>query len=130
MSASMLYALAVANPLAQLLLLLWVLVRGRGMGPLLTINLLLAALELYFATPQLPQELSAARLWGSTDWFDYKVTIWSGFELATFVASLFAWGGFILARVVAWIGFAGNFALSVAAMLFIFKFAITCCGYL
>ena len=127
MSDSTLYALAAANPLAQLLLLLWVLVRGRGMGPLLVINLLLAALELYFVAPQVPQELAIARTWGSTDWFDYKMTIWSGFESATFAASAFASGSFAIARVVAWIGFTGNFVLSVAAMLFIIKFAITCC---
>jgi hypothetical protein len=126
-SNTTLYALAVANPLAQLMLLLWVLVRGRGMGPLLVINLLLAALELYFVAPEVPQELSIARTWGSTDWFDYKMTIWSAFELATFAASAFAWGGFVMARIVAWIGFTGNFALSIAAMLFIIKFAITCC---
>ncbi len=129
MSDSTLHALAVANPLAQLALLLWVLVRGRGMGPLLVVNLLFAALELYFVAPQLPQELGVARVWKSSDWLDYKMTIWSGFELATFVASAFVWTGFIVARIVAWIGFAANFALSVGAMLFIFKFAITCCGY-
>ena len=124
MSDSTLHALGIANPLAQFVLLLWVLVRGRGMGPLLVVNLLFAALELYFVAPQVPQELSIARSWGSTDWADYKMTIWSAFELATFVASALAWGGFVLAKIVAWVGFAGNFALSLVTMLSIIKFAI------
>ena len=97
-SSTTLYALAVANPLAQLMLMMWVLARHRGMGPVLVINLLFAAMELFFVASQLPQELSYAPSGGSTDWFDYKMTIWSSFEFATLVASMFAWSGFLIAR--------------------------------
>jgi len=100
------------------------------MHPILIVNLLFAALELFFVAPQLPQELIDARAGGSTDWFDYKVTIWSSFELVTLIASAFAWGGFPPAKIVAWMGFAGNFALSLVAMLSILRLAVKWRGYL
>ncbi len=125
MSHGQFYALAVAIPLVQLMVLMWVLVRQRGIGLVLVVNILFAGMVLFFVAPKLPQELRAALAWGSSDWVDYKVTMWSSFELVTLGVSAFAFGGFPPARIIAWIGFAGNFALSVGAMLLILKFAIT-----
>jgi hypothetical protein len=58
------------------------------------------------------------------------VTIWSSFELVTLVASALALRAWLPAKIVAWIGFAGNFLLSLLAGLFVLTFEFQCCGYL
>jgi hypothetical protein len=116
--------------LAQVAVLVWALVRRRGMRPILVANLLFAAAVLIFVVPQLPEELRYIRAGEATELFDCKNTILTAVELTTLVASVLAWCGFFAGKIVAWIGFAGNFALSLMAMQFVLTFKFKCCGYL
>ena len=50
--------------LAQVAVLVWALVRRRGMRPILVANLLFAAAVLIFVVPQLPEELRYIRAGG------------------------------------------------------------------
>ncbi|HTZ35314.1 MAG TPA: hypothetical protein VMB84_04765 [Stellaceae bacterium] len=114
----------------QIGVLAWVAIRRRGPWPALLVNFVFAAGMLWSVAPYAPSEVSFA--WSDPDsgWFDYKSTILTGFEAASFVASLLALRGRMAATVVAWVGFAGNFALSLVALLFAFTFEFKCCGYL
>jgi hypothetical protein len=108
----------------------WVVVRRRGMWPVLLVNLLCAVGVLWLVVPYLPGEIAFIREGEASELFDYKSTILTAFETVTLLASGFAWRGMLLGNVLAWIGFAGNFALSLAAALFFMTFKFKCCGYL
>jgi hypothetical protein len=115
---------------AQLGVVLWVLVRRRGMRPALVVNFVFAAGVLWSAAPYVVSEVTFALSDPDSDLLDYKNTVLTGFEGVTVLASLLAFRGPVAARVVAWLGFAGNFALSLAAALFALTFEFKCCGYL
>ena len=123
-------ALVIVLAVVQFVALLWVLIRGRGMGPVLVVNLLFGAIALIFAGPQIPREIELARMGAIDKLIEFKATLWSLFELVALIASAIAFRGGLSAKTVAWIGFAGNFALSVLAALFALTFEFKCCGYL
>ena len=108
----------------------WVLVRRRGMRPVLLVNLLCAAAVLYLVMPYLPGEITFIREGEASELFDYKNTILAVFETIAVIASAFAWCGALWGKIIAWIGFAGNFVLSLVAALFFMTFKFKCCGYL
>jgi len=108
----------------------WVIVRRRGMWPVLLVNLVCAAAVLIFVLPYLPGEVAYFREEPTSDPFDYKNSILTVFEAITVSASAFAFFGFIAGKIVAWIGFAGNFVLGIVAALFFLTFEFKCCGYL
>jgi hypothetical protein len=116
--------------LAQVAVLVWVLVRRRGMLPILIVNLLFAATVLIFVAPQLPEELRYIRAGEATELFDCKNTILTAVELTTLAGTVLAWWGFLAGKIIAWLGFAGNFALSLMAIQFVLTFKFKCCGYL
>jgi hypothetical protein len=116
--------------LGQLAAAGWVLVRRRGMGPVLLVNLLCAAAVLYLVVPYLPGEIAFIREGEASELLDYKNTILTAFETTAVIGSAFAWRGALLGKIIAWIGFAGNFMLSLAAALFFMTFTFKCCGYL
>jgi hypothetical protein len=76
-----------AVALAHLAVLLWVLIRRRGIKPVLVINLLVAVAVLIFVMRQLPDEIRWFRSGVPTELFDYKMSIVSSFELMTLIAS-------------------------------------------
>ena len=116
--------------LGQLAAAGWVLVRRRGMRPVLLVNLLCAAAVLYLVVPYLPGEIAFIREGEASELFDYKNTILTAFETVSLIGSAFAWWGALWGKIIAWIGFAGNFILSLAAALFFMTFKFKCCGYL
>jgi hypothetical protein len=61
--------------LAQVAVLVWVLVRRRGMRPILIGNLLFAAAVLILVVPELPEELRYIRAGEAAELFDCKNTI-------------------------------------------------------
>jgi hypothetical protein len=115
---------------AQLGVVLWVLLRRRGMWPALIVNFVFAAGVLWSVAPYVGSEVAFAWSDPDSDWFDYKNTILTVFEGVTVLASLLAFRGPVAARIIAWLGFAGNFALSLAAAVLAFTFEFKCCGYL
>jgi hypothetical protein len=115
---------------AQLGVVLWVLVRRRGMWSVLVVNFVFAAGVLWSVAPYVASEVTFAWSDPDSDWFDYKNTILTVFETVTVLASLLAFRGLRVAKIVAWLGFAGNFALSLFAVWFSFFFEFKCCGYL
>ena len=115
---------------AQLGALLWVLIRRRGLLPILLVNVVFALVMLQFALRYLPDEIADIRAGDAVELFDYKNVILTVFEGVTLIASGLAWRGVFLGKVAAWLGFAGNFALSLVAALFFMTFKFTCCGYL
>ena len=123
-------AVVCAVALAQFGVVLWVAIRRRGMRPVLLLNLFFAAGVLVFVAPYLPQEIAYIRSGAATEAFDYKNVILTAFEGATAIASLLAFRGLLLGKIVAWMGFAGNFGLSLIAALFVLTFEMKCCGYL
>ena len=116
--------------LAQLGVLLWVLIRRRGIRPVLIANLLFAAGVLWSVASYVPGEIAFARSDPDSDWFDYKSSILTACATVTALASLLAFRGLLVAKIVAWLGFAGNFTLSVYAAYFFMTFEFKCCGYL
>jgi len=116
--------------LGQLAAAGWVLVRRRGMRPVLLVNLLCAAAVLYLVVPYLRGEIAFIREGAASELFDYKNTILAVFETVSLIGSAFAWWGALWGKIIAWIGFAGNFILSLAAALFFMTFKFKCCGYL
>jgi hypothetical protein len=116
--------------LGQLAVAGWVLVRRRGMWPVLVVNLICAAAVLYLVVPYLPGEIAFIREGEASELFDYKNTILTAFEAIAVIGSAFAWRGVLLGKIIAWIGLAGNFMLSLAAALFFMTFKFKCCGYL
>ena len=116
--------------LGQLAAAAWVLIRRRSMWPVLLVNLIGAAAVLWLVVPYLPGEIAYIREGEPTELSDYKNTILTAFEAVTLTASGFAWRGVLLGKIIAWIGFAGNFMLSLAAALFFMTFTFKCCGYL
>ena len=130
MSNEALKAVTVAVVLAQLGVLLWVLIRRRGMRAVLVVNLMFAVGILWSVAAYVPSEVIFARSDPDSDWFDYKNTILTVFEAVTFSASLLAFRVAAAAKIVTWAGFAGNFALSLLAALFALTFEFKCCGYL
>jgi hypothetical protein len=116
--------------LGQLAVAGWVLVRWRGMRPVLLINLICAAAVLYLVVPYLPDEIAFIREGEASELFDYKNTILTAFELVSLIGSAFARWGVLWGKIIAWIGFAVNFVLSLAAALFFMTFKFKCCGYL
>jgi hypothetical protein len=120
----------IAIVLIHLAALAWVLIRRRGMAPVLIVNLLFGAAVLAFVVPYLPNELAYIRSGGASELFDYKNAIVTAFEIVTLLVSALAFRGALPAKIGAWIGFAGNFALSLFAVVFALTFKFTCCGYL
>ena len=116
--------------LGQLAAAGWVLVRRRGMRPVLLVNLLCAAAVLYLVLPYLRGEIAFIREGEASELFDYKNTILTVFETVSLIGSGFAWWGALWGKIIAWIGFAGNFMLSLVAALFFMTFKFKCCGYL
>ena len=116
--------------LAQAAVFGWVLVRRRSMRPVLVVNLLFALGILVFVWPYLPSEVVYIWHGGAAELFDYKNSILTAFALATLAAAVSAWRGWRPAKIVAWVGFAGNFALSLMALQFVLTFKFKCCGYL
>jgi hypothetical protein len=123
-------AMVVAIPTAEAAVALWVLVRRRGILPVLIVNLLLAVAVLLFALSYLPDEIADIRAGDATELFDYKSSILTVFETVTLIASGLAFRRGLTAKTLAWVGFAGNFALSVLVVLFALTFEFKCCGYL
>jgi hypothetical protein len=109
-------ALVIVLAVVQFVALLWV--------------LLFAAIALIFAGPQIPREIELARMGAIDRLIEFKATLWSLFELVALIASAIAFRGGLSAKTVAWIGFAGNFALSVLAALIAQTFEFKCCGHL
>ncbi|HEU0216677.1 MAG TPA: hypothetical protein VFQ90_08450 [Stellaceae bacterium] len=116
--------------LGQLAAAGWVLVRRRGMRPVLMVNLLCAIAVLCFVVPYLPGEIGFIGEGEASELFDYKNTILTAFEAVTLIGSAFAWWGALWGKIIAWIGFAGNCMLSLVAALFFMTFKFKCCGYL
>jgi hypothetical protein len=116
--------------LGQLAAAAWALVRRRSMWPVLLVNLICAAAVLYLVVPYLPGEIAFIREGEASELLDYKNTILTAFETIAVIASAFAWRGALLGKIIAWMGFAGNFMLSLAAALFFMTFEFKCCGYL
>jgi hypothetical protein len=121
---------AAVIPSAHVAALLWVLIRRRGMRPILVVNVLFGLAVLAFVWPYLPDELVDIRAGDAVELFDYKNTILTALELATLAASVTAWRGWLPGRVAAWVCFGGNLLLSIAAALFFMTFEFKCCGYL
>ena len=115
---------------AQVTVALWVLIRRRGMWPALVVNLVFAAGVLLSVAPYVASEITFAWSDPDADVMDYKNTVLTGFETVTALASLIAFRGLLAAKVIAWLGFAGNFVLSLLALLFALTFEFKCCGYL
>jgi hypothetical protein len=115
---------------AQLAVVLWILVRRRGMWPALAVNFVFAAGVLWSVAPYVVSEVTFALSDPDSDLLDYKNTILTVFESVTALGSLLAFRNLMAARIVAWLGFAGNFGLSLAAALFALTFEFKCCGYL
>jgi len=115
---------------AQLAVFLWVIIRRRGIRPVLIVNLLFAAGILWSVAGYVPGEVSFAWSDPDSDLFDYKNTIMAAFEGAVLLASPIVFWNVTVAKIAAWIGFAGNFALSLFAVWFSFFFEFKCCGYL
>ena len=113
---------------AHLALVLWVVLRRRGMWPVLGVNFVFAVGVLWSVVSSVPSEIAFA--WSDPDsgWFDYKNTILTVFETVILLASLLAFSGLRAAKIVAWLGFAGNFGLMVFVLTL--KFEFKCCGYL
>lgn len=113
---------------AHLALVSWVVLRRRGMRPVLVVNVVFACWVLWLVAASAPSEFAFA--WSDPDagWFDYKDTILTIFETVTLVASLLAFRRQTAAKIVAWLGFAGNLGVSVFVLTLTFKFK--CCGYL
>jgi hypothetical protein len=117
MSNATLDALVIAVALAQLAVLLWVLVRRRGIRPVLAVNILFAlgmligAGQLIREEPSLGLSLCVA-------------------ELVVLAGSALGFRGWLSAKIIAWIGFAVHFTLSLATLLFVLTFEFKCCGYL
>jgi hypothetical protein len=122
--------LTVGITLAQLAALLWVLIRRGGMRPVLLINLLFAVGVLIFVVPNVPEEVSDIRFGMTSEFFDYKNVVLTLFEAVTLSSSALAFRGWLPAKIVAWLGFFGNFLLSLLAVLFALTFEFKCCGYL
>jgi hypothetical protein len=130
MSNEALEVLTAAVVLVQVAVALWALVRRRGLAPVLIVNLLGAIGVLQFVLRYLPEEVASIRAGGATELFDYKNVILAVFEAVTFMASIIALRGFPVAKIIAWVGFVGNFVLSLLAVLFALTFEFKCCGYL
>jgi hypothetical protein len=109
---------------------LWVLIRRCRMWPVLLVNLLFVAAVLFVVLPYLPGEVAYIREGEASELFDYKNVILTAFESVTLLASVLAFCGVLLGKIVAWIGFGGNFALSILAIQFSLTFEFKCCGYL
>ena len=114
----------------QLGVVAWVVITRRGIWPALIVNLVFAAGVLWSVVPYVASEVSFAWSDRDSDLFDYKNSILTGFETVTVLASLLAFRELLAAKIVAWLGFAGNFALSVIAAVFALTFDFKCCGYL
>jgi hypothetical protein len=114
----------------QLAVVAWVLVWRRGIWPALIVNFVFAVGVLRSVVTFVPGEITFAWSDPDSDLFDYKNTILTGFEAVTIFASLLAFRDLLGARIVAWLGFAGNFALSLFAAWFALFFEFKCCGYL
>jgi hypothetical protein len=125
MSNDMGKAIWVAIVLIELAALLWVLIRRRGMWPVLLVNLLWAAAVLNLVLPYLSGEIAYIREGEATELSDYKNTILTAFQTATLIASGFALWGLRSGKIVAWLGFAGNFVLSLGAAWFFLTFKLT-----
>jgi len=130
MSNTELEVLDIAVALAQPSALLWVIIRRRGMRPILIANLLFGVAVFAFVWPYLPAELAYIRAGEASELFDYKNAILTVFEIVTLLGSAFAWRGVPAGKIVAWIGFCGNVLLSLLAVLFTLTFKFKCCGYL
>ena len=130
MSDEALKAATIAVVLCEVGALLWVLVRRRGMRPVLVANLIFAISVLQFVLRYLPGEFAYIGSGAASELFDYKNTILATFETVTLLASLLAFRGGLAAMVIAWVGFAGNAVLSALAALFALTFKFKCCGYL
>ena len=115
---------------AQLGVVAWVLVWRGGMWPALVVNFVFAAGVLWSVAPYVVSEVTFAWSDPDADLFDYKNTILTSFEAMTVLGSLLAFRDLLAARIAAWLGFAGNFALSVVAAVFALTFEFKCCGYL
>jgi hypothetical protein len=111
--------------LIQLAAVAWIVARRRGMRPVLLINLFLGALVLWSVVPYLPGEVAYIREGEATELFDYKNSNLTTFEGVTLIASGFAFWGFLSGKIVAWLGFAGNFVLSLGAAWFFLTFKLT-----
>ena len=113
---------------AHIALVSWVVLRRRGMRPVLIVNFLFAGGVLWSVAASVPSEFAFA--WSDPDsgWFDYKNTILTIFETMTFLASLLAFRRLRAAKIVAWFGFAGNLGVAVFVLTLTFEFK--CCGYL
>jgi hypothetical protein len=94
------------------------------------INFVFAAGMLWSVAPYVVSEVTFAWSDPDSDWFDYKNTILTVFEGVTVLASLLAFRGLRAGKIIAWMGFAGNFGLSLAAVVFSLTFEFKCCGYL
>jgi hypothetical protein len=99
------------------------------MRPVLVVNLIFAGAVVIFVGAQVPHEFELARQGAINELLEFKATIWSVCELVVLAASLFAFRGGLMARI-AWLGFAGNFAPSLLAALFVLTFEFKCCGLL
>jgi hypothetical protein len=117
MSNQALDALAIAVVLTQLTVLLWVLIRRRGMRPVLAVNILFA----------LGMLIGASQLIREEPFLGLSLCV---AELVVLTGSAFGFRGWLSAKIIAWIGFAVHFTLSLAVMLFVLTFEFKCCGYL
>jgi hypothetical protein len=126
--------LLMAVALAHTGVLVWALTRrqdARSLHAMLTLNLVFAGALLFYVIPLLSKVLALPR---SSEWrgdvLDFKGLIWCAFELVTAFSSAVAFWGWLPAKILAWLGFAGNFVLSVLAVLFALASRFKCCGYL
>ena len=123
-------ALMIGIILAELGVLLWVLLRRRGMWPVLVVNIVFGGAVLYVVVPYFPAESMYIWRGRAAELFDYKNSILTLTEAVVMGTSLLAFRGIRAARVVASIGFAFNFVLSLFALEFVLTFSFKCCGYL
>ncbi len=130
MSNTTLYAATIAAILVQTGTMIGVLLRRRGMQPVLVVNLAFAAAVLLFIAPTLPDEIAVLRTGASGDLLDYQGLIWGCAEAILVVASVLAFRGAWPAMVIAWIGFSAHLLSTLAALAFFLTFEFKCCGYL
>jgi hypothetical protein len=126
-------ALLMAVALAHAGVFVWALARrgeSRRLHAMLTLNLLFAAMMLFYVIPLFSKVLLLPHLGEEPGGFlDFKGLFWCLFELVTAISSAAAFWGRRPAKILAWLGFAENFAFSAFAVLFALAFKLKCCGF-
>lgn len=106
-------ATSVVIVLAHVAALIWAVALRKGLGPVLGLNLVIAAGILAYNANQFGSML---------DYADYRLMALMAFALATLLISAGALFGLRIPAALIWIAFAGNFAMSLLFMAFALLF--------